>query len=76
MTVPDEPRRGQIVADFWIVCGVCEREAPLDTRKRRIGVNKARAWGWARVRDHGWVCPDCWEETSLGAVDDAAVDDR
>jgi hypothetical protein len=28
MSAPDEPRRGQIIADFWIVCGLCEREVP------------------------------------------------
>jgi len=59
MSAPDEPRRGQIIADFWIVCGLCEREVPLDARKRRIGINKARSWGWTSVLHKGWVCPEC-----------------
>jgi len=67
MAAPDEPRRGQIIADFWIVCGICEREVPLDARKRRIGINKARSWGWTSRLHKGWVCPECQRDTSPGS---------
>jgi len=59
MAAPDEPRRGQIIADFWIVCGVCKHAVPLNARKRRVGIHTARTWGWTSVLQKGWVCPAC-----------------
>ena len=56
---PEEQRKGRIFAEFWIMCGVCGRAAPLDVPKRRFGAQRAAAWGWKHTQVDGWVCPAC-----------------
>jgi len=57
----ESPVRGHVFAEYWVQCGVCEREAVLDARKRRIAVEEVRERGWKHTHNHGWVCPGCNE---------------
>jgi hypothetical protein len=58
-SAPEELRKGRIFAEFWIMCGVCGRAAPLEVPKRRFGAPRAAAWGWKHTQTDGWVCPAC-----------------
>lgn len=52
--------RGHIYVDYFMDCGVCNRETCLAVAREPS--KEARRQGFTYTRKHGWVCPDCQRE--------------
>jgi hypothetical protein len=48
---------GRICVEWWVLCGVCIGDDPLDEPKKPA--KQARDLGWKRRKGLGWVCPRC-----------------
>lgn len=60
---PDNYPKGRIRTDVYVSCG-CGNHEYLDwLAAKKAGGNAAlaKAMGWKRTRDRGWMCPHCIE---------------
>lgn len=51
--------KGNIVADYYIRCGLCQYIGYADGRTKREAMNTARKAGWRYTNCYGWTCPSC-----------------
>lgn len=57
-----ERMRGEIRAEYWVSCGVCNDTQFAEGGSKKAAVEQAKTrLGYKWTRQDGWVCPRCQE---------------